>query len=312
MHKLRYVSAVLVAAPFAVLTLSGSVSPRLLKGNFAEPDIVNASASESVSPSQLIVNSTFYRVRRDLRRCVSPLCGGYFVTRVNSSSTPCADGRYRRECYVAGIDWNGLAEGELARGKIVAKRYERFGNLGELRVSDSWKSLSANQPAGTFFRVEDRGVRCIAFPCPTHLEGKLNSSFSRNIAGVKLEGAGLGENQLSLVSAAMTAPDGVIVAGRDVPVTGPGGRSFELQATQVYLRNKPDSSSAGPNKSPMKPCIKTGCSNQVCSDHTVVTTCEYRPEYECYQKATCARQSDGNCGFTATPELTACLSKKRS
>lgn len=314
MQNLRYFRAALVAAAFAALTLSGGAGPHLVRGDLKELDVVDASASESVSPlpDPIDANSTFYRVRRDLRRCISPLCGGYFVARVNTPSTRCGDGRFRRECYVAGIDWNGLAESELVRGKIVAKRYERFGNLGELRVNESWKSLGANEPAGTFYRVRDRGVRCVAFPCPTHHEAKLNSSLSRNIGGVSLTGAGLGDSDSSTVIAAMTGPDGVIVAGRDTPVTGPGGRSFELKATQVYVRSKPDSSSGGPDKSSMKPCIKTGCSNQVCSDQTVVTTCEFRPEYECYQKATCERQSDGNCGFTKTRELTTCLAKKRS
>ena len=314
MQKLRYVRAVLVAAPFAALTLSGGASPHLVRSNLAKPDVVNARAYESVppSPEPIEANSTFYRARRDLRRCISPLCGGYFVARVNTSSTRCADGRFRRECYVAGIDWNGLPENEVVRGEIVAKRYDRFGNLGELRVIESWKSLGANEPAGTFYRVRDRGVRCVAFPCPTHHEAKLNSSLSRNIAGVSLAAAGLGESDISIVNAAMAAPDGVIVAGRDVRVTGPGGNSFELKATQVYVRSKPDSSSGGRDNSSMKRCIKTGCSNQVCSDQTVVTTCEFRPEYECYQKAKCERQSDGNCGFTKTPELATCLAKKRS
>ena len=314
MQKFRYIRAVLVTAAFAGLTLSSGASPHLIKSDFEEPRVVNSDATESVSvpPEPVAATSTFYSLRRDLRRCISPLCGGYFVTRVNTSSTRCADGGFRRECYVAGIDWNGLAENELVRGKIVAKRYERFGNLGELRVSESWKSLGANESAGTFYRVRDRGVRCIAFPCPTHHEAKLNSSLSRNIAGVKLEAAALGESELSIVNAAMTGPDGVIVAGREVPVTGPGGKSFELKATQVYVLGKPDSSSGRPDHGSMKPCIKTGCSSQVCSDQTVVTTCEFRPEYECYQKATCERQSDGNCGFTKTPELATCLAKKRS
>ena len=164
-------------------------------------------------------------------------------------------------------------------------------------------SMGNNQPVGTFYLVRDRGIRCITFPCPTHHEAKLNSSFSRNIAGVNLERAGLGDNNAPVVNAAMTGPDGVIVTGNDVVVTGPGGRSFELKATQVYFRKKPEISS-------MKPCIKTGCSSQVCSDHNVITTCEFRPEYACYQKAACERQKDGNCGFTKTPELTACLAKK--
>ena len=322
MLNFKYIRAALVAAAFAALAWS-SGSPQLVKGNLEEPSVPNGVASESVSvsPDPVAATSTFYSLRRDLRRCISPICGGYFVKRVNTSSTRCADGRFMSECYVAGIDWNGQPQADsdhlLVRGAIVARSYGRFGNLGELRVSESWKSIGANRPVGTFYLVRDRGVRCITFPCPTHHEAKLNSNFSRNIAGVNLEGAGLGENNAPIAYAAMTGPDGVIVCGTDAVVTGPGGRSFELKGTQVYFRNKtngssmkPDTGSTRPGTGSMKPCIKTGCSSQVCSDHNVITTCEFPPEYACYQKAACERQRDGNCGFTKTPELTACLSRK--
>lgn len=54
-------------------------------------------------------------------------------------------------------------------------------------------------------------------------------------------------------------------------------------------------------------CKTTGCSGQICSDKDMFTTCEFRPEYACYRAAQCARQADGNCGWTQTAELTACL-----
>ena len=313
MPSFKYIRAVLVAAAFTALTLSSVASPQFMKG---EPSV-----RLSLSPDPANVTSTFYSVRRDRRRCVSPLCGGYFVSRVNLSSTRCANGRFMRECYVAEIDWNGQPQNDsgdmLVRGTLGAKRFARFGILGTLRVSDSWKSIGSNQPLGTFYLVRDRGVRCITHPCPTHHEAKLNSSFSRNIAGVNLEGVGLSDDSMADANAAMTGPDGVIVTGRDVVVTGPGGRSFELRATQVYVRSKRDSSSTkpgtgstNPGTGSMKPCFKTGCSSQVCSDEPVATTCEFRPEYACYQKAVCERQADGNCGFTKTRELTECLVRK--
>lgn len=57
-----------------------------------------------------------------------------------------------------------------------------------------------------------------------------------------------------------------------------------------------------------KGCFVGGCSGQVCSDDAgVVTTCEWRPEYACYQDATCERQADGQCGWTDTPALQQCL-----
>ena len=54
-------------------------------------------------------------------------------------------------------------------------------------------------------------------------------------------------------------------------------------------------------------CIVTGCSSQICADEEVITTCEYREEYACYQSATCEKQASGECGWTMTDELKECL-----
>ena len=54
-------------------------------------------------------------------------------------------------------------------------------------------------------------------------------------------------------------------------------------------------------------CIVTGCSNQLCSDKVIDTTCEYSPAYDCYQTAECKRQDSGACGWTITDELKSCL-----
>jgi hypothetical protein len=256
-------------------------------------------------PDPLSSTSTYYSLRPDLRRCASPRCGGYFVKRANQSLTRCADGRSATECYVAEIDWSSQPEvetqGALLRGNVVPKSYSGFGNLGAFRVSESWQAVSDNRPVGTFYRVKDRGLRCITHPCPTHHEAKLNSIVHANIAGVDLNGTGAKEELIGEASRAMTEPDGVLVAGAHEPVTGPGGRSRQLKASQFYLRARKQTS---------KRCFKTGCSSQVCSDENVITTCEWRPEYACYQKARCERQADGKCGFTRTPELIACLKGK--
>src|SRR5205085_2732818 len=174
------------------------------------------------------------------------------------------------------------------------------GKYGRLQVAEVWLAASANQPAGSFYRVRDRGIRCIAAPCATHHEATLNSKASTNIAGVDLSGPGAPDNLLADATQAMTSTDGILVSGNHTPVTGPAGRSQMLKATQFYLRS-------GKSAAAQKPCMRTGCSGQVCADREVVTTCEYRSEYDCYKKATCERQASGDCGFTQTPELTACL-----
>jgi hypothetical protein len=243
---------------------------------------------------------------------MSPLCGGYFVKRVNQSRTRCANGRWMSECYVAEIDWKGQTEIDpgkaLVRGDIVARRFPRFGNLGALRVTESWQSPSDEPATGTLYRVRDRGVRCITHPCLSHSATKLGFTFTMNIAGVDLAAGGAGGELISEGAAAMTEPEGVIVAGYFAPVTGPGGRAQTLKATKFYL---PAGTQIGGQPPGARRCFKTGCSSQVCADHDVVTTCEYRPEYACYQKAACARQRNGECGFTQTSELQACLARAR-
>lgn len=71
---------------------------------------------------------------------------------------------------------------------------------------------------------------------------------------------------------------------------------------------------------PQKPvagggCIVGGCSSQLCVDASqgdVVSTCEYREEYACYQTARCERQASGQCGWTETAELAQCRAAAQS
>jgi eight-cysteine-cluster-containing protein len=57
-------------------------------------------------------------------------------------------------------------------------------------------------------------------------------------------------------------------------------------------------------------CMIGGCSGQLCVSADIeppITTCEFRPEYACYESADCTAQADGHCGWTLTPELMECL-----
>lgn len=56
-------------------------------------------------------------------------------------------------------------------------------------------------------------------------------------------------------------------------------------------------------------CITTGCSGTVCTKagNDVMTTCEMKPEYPCYQGAECKVQPSGECGWTMDERLQACL-----
>ncbi len=66
-----------------------------------------------------------------------------------------------------------------------------------------------------------------------------------------------------------------------------------------------------PDSAPFAACRAGGCSNQLCGDASkepLVSTCEWRDEYACYRSAKCERQATtGQCGWTPSPELQACL-----
>jgi hypothetical protein len=55
-----------------------------------------------------------------------------------------------------------------------------------------------------------------------------------------------------------------------------------------------------------KTCIISGCSGQICGEVSLMSTCEWRPEYACFKQAKCEIQPTGNCGWTYTPEYNAC------
>ena len=95
-----------------------------------------------------------------------------------------------------------------------------------------------------------------------------------------------------------TTPAGMLILKNDNP-SGDPARDEEVD---VPVRFEATTSAS---------CHPTGCSSQICSDSDMITDCIYLPEYACYKKATCERQSDGQCGWTQTPELTSCINKSR-
>ena len=94
-----------------------------------------------------------------------------------------------------------------------------------------------------------------------------------------------------------TAIGGVLILEKDNP-SGLAENANELRIP-VRFTTKSVSATGG--------CKVTGCSSHICSDQDVVSTCEWTEAYACYQTATCARQADGECGWTETPELQTCL-----
>jgi hypothetical protein len=199
----------------------------------------------------------WYLVHADLRKCASPMCGGYFVSRANLARTVCIDGHARAECYVAALDWSAtkFSVDEQAKldgaavvmhGRLVATDYAA-GRFARLAISDVWspavtpeRNLSGYPIIdGTLYRAFDNGTRCITWPCPSTTELRLNTSERRNIAGVDLSDSCANDKQVAEAYDAMATPTGILVDGFEGWTNGPGGWMRELVGWNFYLRVEP-------------------------------------------------------------------------
>jgi hypothetical protein len=302
-----------VAASLVLGACASSAPTDELAGETSADDAIDGKADGAVDGSY-----TYFEIWSDLRKCASPVCGGFFLARLNRSYTTCADHSSRSACYVPTLDWSeaGLSEAvqdklveaanvdatswgvhAIVRGRFAPEQYAQ-GNLGRFIVTEAWVEEGDAISDGVFARVKTNGIQCIAAPCPSLTEKGLNESRKADIAAVDWSYAGLQEREIESLTAALSTDWGVIVAGDRYTVHENGRSAKGRTATAAYSRLVDQS------------CFVGGCSNQVCSDQEgVITTCEWEPQYACYAGATCERQADGTCGWTATPELDACLAQ---
>jgi len=117
------------------------------------------------------LKDTYFTVKPDFRRCVSPICGGWFVSAVNRKIFICPDGSVKQECYVAEekINIPGLSDIQLAKLRqamseskvLIQGRLSNAVAYGLLEINTAWLSASDQPPKGIFVTVTDNGIRCV-------------------------------------------------------------------------------------------------------------------------------------------------------
>jgi hypothetical protein len=196
---------------------------------------------------------TYYTIARDLRRCVSPLCGGYWVARVNRTTTKCVDGSYAAQCYVADLDWARLGLGDRAleavqangslvlRGTVAKQSWPGFGIMGRFKPSEAWLGQGPGTTDGVFVKISETGVRCFAAPCNSMRETKLNGSGNALLAELGWDSSGASDDRIGAGIEAMFGHD-LIIAGDRYTVRGPGGTAKARTVEQFWIRAEDDAS----------------------------------------------------------------------
>lgn len=235
--------------------------------------------------------------RQDPRQCLAPKCDRVFVKEVNKPRTRCADGIWRRECYVGAIDFSETGgipqqnedfknEFVLGRGLVRGTLERRATDAGRedsvLVVHETWRAQAQAAPSGALYRVKDVGGTCPAEPCEHIEEARLNTLSKTLIAEVDLLASAADPERVNAGYRALKQ-GGVLVAGSHQAVTGPAGKDESLVASEFYLMESPAPAAGqacggdiGARCPPSQYCEVA--TPNACGSTSVSGTCEVPPE----------------------------------
>jgi hypothetical protein len=269
------ISIACLLSSFAVaLSGCGVDTSEELQGETISEDMIDSGSAELST-----TKDTYVSVRRDYRKCMYPMCGGYYVRDVNSSSTTWY--------YVFDIDrsqsniddetWGTVHEGIEQQAVVLKGRLSKKDPNGyrQLIAKEAYRGLPGVETSGAFYSVEDEGIVCITAPCNSLKSTKLNRLTEKSFTGISVDDAASKPLVQKDWLINQVLHHGALVAGRFV--TGkqmPGGREIILDAKQVYFKLPADE----------QPCPMFAL--LACENGTVQTW--YRNEERCLMPLECS------------------------
>ncbi len=192
---------------------------------------------------------TVYSLRADPRLCPSPMCGGFFASRVNWKQTPCLSGPALEACYAASVDLTALtpaarvrAQPALSSGRALVEgtfagySSAAYPQLAKLVAAQVWLTVAPGRESRTVYRVVDTGIRCIRAPCFSLRAAVVNGSRSLTLSNLDLTGTGVPPATIARAHG-LLAHGGVLVTGtvRTLAAVGLRGNGRTLAATRLWL-----------------------------------------------------------------------------
>jgi hypothetical protein len=236
--------------------------PLVVLASLATGQAFGPAHAQTVAPAPTAKDAASYLIvtQVDMRKCASPMCGGYFVRAVNQALTRCADGSFRKECHVFTLntdalgwtdDQRALFQEQFASGHALVKgRLASVAVIGPTKgdvvsVTEAWQGAALSKPKGTFFKVKSTGIVCITTPCPSIGATPLNLPMARTSnPDVDLASSGADE-AAQLAGSEAIFNGGILAAGTLVSTrttnqaTGRVIKGSKLVTTEFYLPAKP-------------------------------------------------------------------------
>lgn len=186
------------------------------------------------------VKSGFVTVKRDVRKCAYPMCGGWFVTPAETTSKlRCADGTAAASCYVPALDLTAIGKntsGVSGVSDAIGTDATTVILFGEVRKTDfaatrAWIAPNAGATKGSLYFVSENhtiGGR-------KHQGVRLNYSARRTFDAIDFGAAPGSDAQWDSATAAASSDASVILGGA---ITGPNSSKL-FEADQFFLRFVP-------------------------------------------------------------------------
>ena len=265
-----------------LLSAWGGCGPQTEEGQeVAEPELGQLAAELSQSSQSYVV------LRRDVRRCASPYCGGFYVRDANRTTA---------ELYVTDLDlrYAGLdaATQALVRGApaqelvlrgVVSARSPSTG-LRRFIVTEAYRGMpgAVVRAGDVLYKARPYSPQplCFTAPCPSEHGWALNTStdVEAPFSSYAMDGAARAGVELAWLRDRVRG-HGAITAGRmrDGTVFA-GGPEQVLEASQVFVR-LPD---------PPGPCSAADVTGGLCLPSTLPTYA--RSEDRCFVFQACEAQ----------------------
>jgi hypothetical protein len=227
MSALKSLSAVALASVFV-----GCAATATDRGDEGSVDTDGAAVS--------VVKTGYVTLRRDVRRCAFPMCGGFWVSAAEATRLRCADGSSSTECYVAELDLTKLGVTTEQRDQLqfglgsailygnTAPRSYSGRASGVFLAQKAWLSPSDVKTKGAlYFASKNHSKTGRAYQAV-----RLNYSARRTFDAIDFGAAPGTDAQWDAATSAAGSDEGVILGGA---ITGPTSHKL-FEADQFFLR----------------------------------------------------------------------------